>query len=353
MLLTEYAAFSCGGADWSRAFSEAVAALEKQGGGVLTVPAGVYPTGPIELKSHMTLEVLSGAELRFHQDLNAFPLVDLEFEGIPGPGYKPCLYAKRSVVDSSPVAHDQSFKAPFSAKGLADQPGILRGMDPVDHIVARHDRADSGFLDSPPESREVYLVHRALVDDGAGSMTVVLGIIQGEVLDRRHDAFSLHTLDILDSRFGSEERILSEVFEITAVVGAAVDIDSGAEHDSDTAGFCVLGDAPAHFQDRVLVPGCRRCDAARIQGALGIVTDALRAVTHADGRDSEPVDRIRVESVYCPGNKIHFFFYYYYLFQLAMNIILLYFLYLFYMNQSNFHYFHLKIMHIRFFQNFR
>ena len=94
MLLTEYAAFSCGGADWSRAFSEAVAALEKQGGGVLTVPAGVYPTGPIELISHMTLEVLSGAELRFHQDLNAFPLVDLEFEGIPGPGYKPCLYAK-------------------------------------------------------------------------------------------------------------------------------------------------------------------------------------------------------------------------------------------------------------------
>ena len=94
MLLTDYAAFSQNGADWSRAFAEALKQLRKDGGGVLTVPAGDYPTGPIELFSHVTLEIQSGARVRFLQDADAFPLVELEFEGIPGLCYKPCLYAK-------------------------------------------------------------------------------------------------------------------------------------------------------------------------------------------------------------------------------------------------------------------
>ena len=64
MKITEYAALSLGGADWSKAFSQAMDDLRAQGGGVLTVPAGVYPTGPIELFSHITLEVQAGAELR-------------------------------------------------------------------------------------------------------------------------------------------------------------------------------------------------------------------------------------------------------------------------------------------------
>ena len=72
MKITEFAALSLGGADWSKAFSEAMNALKTQGGGVLTVPAGVYPTGPIELYSHITLEVQAGAELRFHPDADAF-----------------------------------------------------------------------------------------------------------------------------------------------------------------------------------------------------------------------------------------------------------------------------------------
>ena len=94
MLITEYSALSEGGKNWSRAFSEALETLRVQGGGVLTVPPGVYPTGPIQLYSGVTLDVQSGAEIRFLQDIGAYPLVDIEFEGIPGKGYMPCLYAR-------------------------------------------------------------------------------------------------------------------------------------------------------------------------------------------------------------------------------------------------------------------
>ena len=94
MLLTEFAAYSKQGTDWTEAFALALRTLREQGGGVLTVPAGDYPTGPVELFSNMTLDVQSGARLLFSQDRDAYPLVDLEFEGIPGPGRMPCLFAR-------------------------------------------------------------------------------------------------------------------------------------------------------------------------------------------------------------------------------------------------------------------
>ena len=94
MNIRDYAAHSCGGADWTQAFLCAIDDLRAQGGGVLTVPAGVYPTGSIRLYDNMTLVVEAGATLRFHQDENAFPLIMGEYEGNAGLVYQACIYAE-------------------------------------------------------------------------------------------------------------------------------------------------------------------------------------------------------------------------------------------------------------------
>ena len=60
---------------WTGAFEEAVAALERAGGGTLVVPAGVYETCSIELKSNMTLYLEAGAELRFIQNWQVYRVV--------------------------------------------------------------------------------------------------------------------------------------------------------------------------------------------------------------------------------------------------------------------------------------
>lgn len=83
-----------GGDCWTEAFSAALQALNAAGGGRLFVPAGVYMTGPIELKSNMTLELEAGAVIRFLDDPDAFPLVDTEFEGLSVMAYMPCVYAR-------------------------------------------------------------------------------------------------------------------------------------------------------------------------------------------------------------------------------------------------------------------
>ena len=108
MNIRELEHLSHGGYDWTEAFQAAIGQLRAQGGGVLTVPAGVYPTGSIRLYDNMTLEIQSGAYLRFLQEEAAFPLILLEFEGVAGEMHQACIFAQgaenvtvtgRGVVD--------------------------------------------------------------------------------------------------------------------------------------------------------------------------------------------------------------------------------------------------------------
>ncbi|MFT4145056.1 MAG: glycoside hydrolase family 28 protein [Mobilitalea sp.] len=98
--ILEFAAYSLESSDWTAAFEEAVKVLENRGGGTIFVPAGVYPTGSIQLKSHMTLFVDNGAILDFKDYYENYPLVEVEFEGAVGKMYRPLIFA----VDAEQVA---------------------------------------------------------------------------------------------------------------------------------------------------------------------------------------------------------------------------------------------------------
>lgn len=64
------------------AFRKAVDALSTKGGGILNVPAGVWFTGPIELKSNINLHLEKGALILFSPDFTLYPLVNTIFEGL-------------------------------------------------------------------------------------------------------------------------------------------------------------------------------------------------------------------------------------------------------------------------------
>ncbi len=93
MNIRDYYDHSCNGMDWTQAFARAIADMLPNGG-VLNVPAGEYPTGSIRLYDNMTLNLESNAVLKFHQDADAFPLIDLEFEGSAVKMHQPCIYAE-------------------------------------------------------------------------------------------------------------------------------------------------------------------------------------------------------------------------------------------------------------------
>ena len=96
MYIRDFYSLSHDGQDWTEAFAKAIDELRAQGGGVLTVTPGDYPTGSIRLYDNMTLDVQSGAVLRFHQKPEAYPLIDLEFEGKAVLMHQACIFAQHA-----------------------------------------------------------------------------------------------------------------------------------------------------------------------------------------------------------------------------------------------------------------
>lgn len=68
--------------------------LSANGGGTLYFPSGVYLTGSIHLKSHITLELEAGATLRFSDDFDEYlPFVEVRHEGVMMKSFQPLIYA--------------------------------------------------------------------------------------------------------------------------------------------------------------------------------------------------------------------------------------------------------------------
>lgn len=92
--ITDYGAVGDGQTDCTEAFSKAISAANKAGGGRVVVPTGTFLTGPIHLKSNVNLYVSEGAVINFSTDPNAYmPVVFTRFEGVELMNFSPLIYA--------------------------------------------------------------------------------------------------------------------------------------------------------------------------------------------------------------------------------------------------------------------
>ena len=82
VILTDFGADATGQVLCTEAFAKAVDALAAKGGGHLIVPAGVWFTGPIQMKSNIDLHLEMGAVIKFAADETLYPLIQTSFEGL-------------------------------------------------------------------------------------------------------------------------------------------------------------------------------------------------------------------------------------------------------------------------------
>ncbi|MBN2610968.1 MAG: glycoside hydrolase family 28 protein [Bacteroidales bacterium] len=73
--IIDYGAIGDGQALNTKAFTGAIQACAEAGGGKVIVPAGIWLTGPIELKSNINLHVVRGAVIQFTSDRTQYPMV--------------------------------------------------------------------------------------------------------------------------------------------------------------------------------------------------------------------------------------------------------------------------------------
>jgi polygalacturonase len=76
---------------------KAIAAAVKVGGGTVYFPAGKYLTGPIHLKSNITIFIDAGAELHFSDQFDHYlPMVESRYEGVDVKSFSPLFYAYKA-----------------------------------------------------------------------------------------------------------------------------------------------------------------------------------------------------------------------------------------------------------------
>lgn len=63
-------------------FAKAIEQLAEKGGGKVIIPAGIWLTGPIQMKSNIELHVEDGALVRFSDNFDLYPLIPTSFEGL-------------------------------------------------------------------------------------------------------------------------------------------------------------------------------------------------------------------------------------------------------------------------------
>lgn len=78
----------------TEAFAKAIEFLASKGGGHITVPAGLWLTGPIVLQSRIDLHLEQGAVLLFSDDPTLYKVIDVNFEGLDTRRCISPLYAK-------------------------------------------------------------------------------------------------------------------------------------------------------------------------------------------------------------------------------------------------------------------
>ncbi len=81
--ITEYGAVSNGKVSNTKAFAAAIEAASNAGGGSVVIPAGVWLTGPIELKSNIALYASKGALILFDKNPEEYPVFLADYEGQP------------------------------------------------------------------------------------------------------------------------------------------------------------------------------------------------------------------------------------------------------------------------------
>ncbi len=79
------------------AVKKAIDAASKAGGGTVYFPAGKYLTGPIHLKSNITIFIDAGAELHFSDNFDDYvPMVESRYEGVDVTTFSPLFYAYKA-----------------------------------------------------------------------------------------------------------------------------------------------------------------------------------------------------------------------------------------------------------------
>lgn len=80
--IVDYGAVGDGLTMNTEAINKSIEDVYKKGGGKVIIPAGIWLTGPIKLRSNVNLYLEEGALILFSRNFDDYPLIKTSFEGL-------------------------------------------------------------------------------------------------------------------------------------------------------------------------------------------------------------------------------------------------------------------------------
>lgn len=111
--IIDFGAVNGGTVSNTEAINNAIVKAHENGGGRVVVPAGVWLTGPIELKSNIDLHVETGAILLFSKNKEEYPLYMSDYEGM------------ETIRATSPIHAENASNISITGSGTIDGNGQL------------------------------------------------------------------------------------------------------------------------------------------------------------------------------------------------------------------------------------
>ncbi len=96
--IRSFGAVADGRTKCTAAIAKAIETASASGGGTIYFPPGIFLTGPIHLRSHITLYLDAGAVVKFSTNFDDYlPMVPSRWEGIEVTNFSPLIYAHDAV----------------------------------------------------------------------------------------------------------------------------------------------------------------------------------------------------------------------------------------------------------------
>lgn len=95
----------------TKSITAAIAACNKNGGGVVVIPGGIWLTGPIILQSNVNLHLQRNSLLQFTSDKSQYPIVATNWEGLP------------AARNQSPISSNNANNIAITGLGIIDGNG--------------------------------------------------------------------------------------------------------------------------------------------------------------------------------------------------------------------------------------
>ena len=177
-----------------------------------------------------------------------------------------CLKRLHPVVERTPVCDHHALESPFFPENVRQKLSVIAAVHSVELWIRTHHGRRSGLLHNHLECSKIKLPERSFIHLRIRRESSVFLAVRGKMLEARSDSGLLQSLYPCRAHSSGKERILREIFKISAAQRVPLDVDARSQHRGDLFLLRLFPDGTADTAEQIRIPALPCRDRGRKTG---------------------------------------------------------------------------------------